>query len=579
MHFFLDNRPFAMPRFSTLIGRNSNSFFESARMHIPKSSQKTLFDVEVWMPEGKQRRMEESWAQAFRDEVLPLLIAQEASFARFYSPDHGAPNEPVAGMLALAILQAMRDLTDDEVADQFEWNVQWHYALDEPMSTSHVCTKTLYNFRRKLLRDSAASELFASMTDAMLARFSLATGRHRIDSTHVVSNMRSLARVGLFVRAIEALLRALKKHDPAQAEKLPKRFAERYGKKRGYFADVRGSKAERRLAECAEDLYYLLDHFRGDEGVTALRAYAVAKRLFAEQCDVAAPAQGASEPTVTVKAPADIASDSLQSISDTDATYSGHKGKGYSVQLAETCHPDNAFQLIDHVSVTGAHESDQTAAARIHDDLLARGHELEETFAAAGYVSGENILAAEARGIDLIGPMSGGAGPADPDAVTLAEFTYAPDRRTIERCPAGHAPIAHKESRSDNTTIAYFDAAVCAACPLAERCPTTPRRRARSIRFAPAAVAIAQRRRALASDAFWEAYAIRSGIEPTNGHLKRDHGLGRLRVRGQPAVTLAATLRVLAENCHRVVRHVLDTAADAVQQALKAAHLACEAAA
>jgi hypothetical protein len=97
--------------------------------------------------------------------------------------------------------------------------------------------------------------------------------------------------------------------------------------------------------------------------------------------------------------------------------------------------------------------------------------------------------------------------------VTLAEFTYAPDRRTIERCPAGHAPVAHKESLSDDTTIAHFDGAVCAACPLADR------------------------------------------------------GLGRLRVRGQPAVTLVATFKVLAENCHRAIRHVLETAKEALQTA------------
>ena len=545
-------------------------------MHIPKSSQKTLFDVEVWMPDGKQKRLEESWAQAFRDEVLPLLIAQEASFARFYSPDHGAPNKPVAVMLALLILQAMEDLTDDQVAAQFEWNVQWHYALDEPMSRAHACTKTLYNFRQKLLSDSAASDLFKKTTDKMAARFSLATGRHRIDSTHVVSNMRALGRVGLFVRAIEALVRALKKHDAAQAEKLPQRFAECYGKKRGYFADVRGSKAERRLAECAEDLYYLIDRFRGDEGVTALWAYAVAKRLFAEQCEVAAPAEGAVEPTVAVKAPADIASDSLQSISDTDATYSGHKGKGYSVQLAETCHPDNAFQLIDHVSVTGAHESDHAALPAVHEDLRARGHDLVESIVDAGYVSGQRIVEAADQGIALTGPMSGKP-PADPEAMTLADFTFAADRRTVERCPAGHAPVGIAPSRSADTFTAHFDGALCAACPLAARCPTVARRRTRAVRFSRAQVAIDQRRREQTTDAFWDTYAIRSGIEATNGHLKRDRGLGRLRVRGRPAVTLAVTLRVLAENCHRVVRHVLDTVADAAEQALQAARPAREA--
>ena len=41
-----------------------------------------------------------------------------------------------------------------------------------------------------------------------------------------------------------------------------------------------------------------------------------------------------------------VSADSLQSPHDPDVTYSGHKGKGYEVQVAETCHEENATQLI-----------------------------------------------------------------------------------------------------------------------------------------------------------------------------------------------------------------------------------------
>jgi hypothetical protein len=73
-------------------------------------------------------------------------------------------------------------------------------------------------------------------------------------------------------------------------------------------------------------------------------------------------------------------------------------------------------------------------------------------------------------------------------------------------------------------------------------------------------VAIAQRRQQQETDAFKEAYKIRSGAEATIGHLKNDRGMGCLRVRGSPAVRLTVTLKVLAENCFRAVQHVLNTA-------------------
>jgi hypothetical protein len=49
---------------------------------------------------------------------------------------------------------------------------------------------------------------------------------------------------------------------------------------------------------------------------------------------------------------------SLQSTSDPDVTY-GHRGKGYQVRLAETCAPDNPFQVITAADVNGANDSDQ----------------------------------------------------------------------------------------------------------------------------------------------------------------------------------------------------------------------------
>jgi hypothetical protein len=44
---------------------------------------------------------------------------------------------------------------------------------------------------------------------------------------------------------------------------------------------------------------------------------------------------------ITVKDPKQVRPDSLQSPHDAEVTYSGHKGKGYEVQVAETCDNEN----------------------------------------------------------------------------------------------------------------------------------------------------------------------------------------------------------------------------------------------
>ena len=102
----------------------------------------------------------------------------------------------------------------------------------------------------------------------------------------------------------------------------------------------------------------------GSHGTTAaqLEEYRLLERLLREQCHVGKHQDGrprdddddAGECKVPValKDPKQVSADSLQSPHDPDVTYSGHKGKGYEVQVAETCHEENATQLITHVEVT-----------------------------------------------------------------------------------------------------------------------------------------------------------------------------------------------------------------------------------
>ena len=59
--------------------------------------------------------------------------------------------------------------------------------------------------------------------------------------------------------------------------------------------------------------------------------------IFGQQCEL-------SGEKVVVKTK--TGGDCVQNPSDPDATYDGHKGPGYQVQIAETCVPSNEVQLI-----------------------------------------------------------------------------------------------------------------------------------------------------------------------------------------------------------------------------------------
>ena len=136
-----------------------------------------------------------------------------------------------------------------------------------------------------------------------------------------------------------------------------------------HYEDARTGEGRRRLSVCARDLYRLVDRFHGTTAAQ-LEEYRLLERLLREQCHVGKHQDGrprdddddAGECKVPValKDPKQVSADSLQSPHDPDVTYSGHKGKGYEVQVAETCHEENATQLITHVEVTPSTSSLRT---------------------------------------------------------------------------------------------------------------------------------------------------------------------------------------------------------------------------
>ena len=118
---------------------------------------------------------------------------------------------------------------------------------------------------------------------------------------------------------------------------------------------------------------------------------------------------GNAKVPVALKDPKQVSADSLQSPHDPDVTYSGHKGKGYEVQVAETCHEENATQLITHVEVTPSSGSDTDVSVPVVDGLAERKVRPDELFADTAYGSGPQCLRSLAPG-NGTGEPGGGVG-------------------------------------------------------------------------------------------------------------------------------------------------------------------------
>lgn len=539
-------------------------------------TQGSLFQISNLLPDEKRQRLEGEWPGQFRDHALPLIC--EEQFRELYCADNGRPNKPVRSVVGVLVLKEMFDLTDEEALGSVDYDLRWQVALNLTPEDAHCCQKTLHNFRAKLLGNDKAKQLFAGMTDKMLQRLGLSVARQRLDSTHIMSNIARLSRLGLFCETIRLFLRKLQKSAPRKFQNVPEPLRRRYLKADGAdspYHDAKSLETQRRLKVCARDVYRLADCFEEDKEVLKWEAYELLLRLLEEQCELT-PRNAVAEPDdadaqdtpvpVVLKESKEVSSASLQSPHDEDATYSGHKGKGYEVQVAETVGNGEKPELLTHVETTPACQSDEAATVPTVEALAERKIQPQELLTDTNYASAANVIECEERGTEVVAPVRGPAEETPKDnQKTLADFTVAEKAAQPLLCPAGHAPESVEQQENGNIS-ATFPRLHCAQCPFRKTCPAKRNPNGtRTLKTTIKEYVLAKRRRYEQTEEFHKRYAERAGIEATNSELKRAHGLGRLRVRGGARVRLAVYLKALACNVKRMVKYLTEQARKAAK--------------
>jgi hypothetical protein len=543
-----------------------------------RDPQNLMFETVHLLPEEKRVRLEKSWAHAYREQALPLV--KEEPFAPLYDAANGRPNAPVQVVLSVLLLKELHGLTDMEALEQLEFSLLWQHALRLSPEQAHLCQKTLHNFRVKLIEHGAARLAFEEITAGIVKALGIRLDRQRLDSTHILSNFALLTRLGLFCETLRVGLAALRRAHPRLFGRLPEELRSRYLKDDGTetrYRDAKSDEAKRRLDVCARDVYCVLELCNG-KSAAKLEEIGLLQRLFDDQCEVVEKERkpGASDEDagqggapVIVKEPKTISSDSLQTPHDPDATYSGHKGKGYEVQIAETCHEDNPVEVITHVSVTPSCKSDADATLPVLDDLARRDLQPQELVADTTYGSAANAVEAEMRGTELISPVAGPTQEprAEDGDLTADDFRIDTSLQSPAICPAGHEAIhQERDPEAPHRVTVTWSASVCDSCPFSRRCPAEASREGTAyvLKADLHKANLERRRRAEARGEFRPRYRIRAGIEGTNSEMKRSHGLGHLRVRMRPRVQMVVYLKALACNLKRMVRALIAEPATAM---------------
>jgi IS5 family transposase len=522
---------------------NINTLQGNYMIYTKDHKQRDMFNPFAHLGPKRLALLESSWAHLFREEILHNLPVHK--LFRFYDEFKGRKTKELYAMLGLVIIQQMEDCTDKDAVDNFALNIKWQYALnitDESDVASYVSPKTLWNLRDIVARNGLQDALFENVTDALKKLFALDPSKQRLDSVHIFSNMAHLGRVRLFVRTIRTFLTNLKRHHASEHDALGD-IVFRYDKKSdGAFA-VKPTESAKKLVELGDDCFYLVERFKEDAAAAKMDSYKHLVRMFTEQCLVENDDNGAR---VVIKANKDVPSGSLQNPSDPEAGYCGHKGKGYQMQVMETYSEDKSQpNLISHIKVEAANESDSNALLPAIEDAAKRGLAPTELLADTLYGSDDNVEKAKDLRITVIAPVMG----AKENVIALADFTFD-DTDLIIACPLKQAPIKTKIGERSGAKV-YFDKALCDNCPRQSECSVKRDKKSCTISYDAKSLRLSRRRQREKEEAFTEKYRYRSGIEGTMSDLDRITGLKRLRVRGMPQVRLAATLKATGLNIHR----------------------------
>lgn len=519
--------------------------------------QPALISAASELPEKQLKLLKGSWASTFYHEFFCRI--DEEIFADLYSNEPSRPNVPVNVMVGLEVLKAGFGWSDAELYENFCFNLQVRYALGyDRLGDGDFAIRTLYYYRERLSKYYLESgvnlleQAFEQITDAQILALQVRTGMQRMDSTQIASNIVDASRLQLLVEAIQRVHRILSEADQ---ELLAADFAPYIKDSAGHYTyRVKGKEAvQEHLQRVGAAICHLLAELK--EAYADEPAYQVLERIFAENFNLV-------EDDVSPKENDELASGSLQSVDDLEASYrtkNNQHYKGYVANLTETCDPENKVQLITKVQVAPNNTDDDQLLAEALPNLQERT-DLDTMMVDGGYggEASDAVLGTQPD-VKLIQTAIRGRQP-DPDKFHLADFEFHYDPQgtpTTITCPHGqHVPITPARTTGLHTR---FDPQICSTCPFHQegRCRAKPQKRDRRylLAFTPKELQAAQRRKVYLEHQDC-GQNLRAAVEATVRSVKNPFPAGKLPVRGQFRMTSMVIASAIHVNVRRICRYL-----------------------
>lgn len=506
------------------------------------------------LPEKQRKRLENSWAGAFYKEFFCRI--DEETFAILYSKIDSRPNVPVNVLVGLEALKVGFGLSDEELYARFCYDLQVRYALGyDRLGDGDFEIRTLYYFRERLSRYMQASGInlldkaFEQVTDEQIAAYQLKTGKQRMDSTQIASNIRVMSRLQLLVEVLQRVHRLLTEEEQRLYAEVFAPYIQ--GHAGQYVYHIKGQDTNGHLQKIGEVMQYLLAELQTNYGQEPV--YQMFERVFGEHYLV-------QEKVVKIKLEKELSASSLQSPDDLEATYREKNNKhykGYVANLTETCDPENDLQLVTKVQVAANNVDD----AKLMEEALPNLKErtgLETLLTDGGYGSPDADDIMQDHKVVQIQSAIRGRVPSS-EKLNLADFEFKQTetgKPTQITCPQEQTVAVHPSNQKKGF-VAHFDEQVCQACPFLQKCPTQKGKRDPRfhLRFSQKQVHVAQRRRRSLIHQE-EGRNLRAAVEATVRQVKHPFPASKLPVRGRFRVTCMMIESAMITNVRRIQRYL-----------------------
>lgn len=579
--------------------------FRENRRHL----QHPLFSDLDNLSKKARTRLEASWAGVFRRECFGRI--NERPFAVLFSDEDSRPNTPVNVIVGLETLKSAFGWSDQQMHDAFLFNMQARYAVGyDNLGEGDFDLRTVYNFRHRLsdhmqrTGENLLDAAFVQITDDQLAAFQLKTGRLRVDSTQIASNIRRMSRMQLLVEVLQRVHRIL---DDADQVRYADAFAPYLkGSSGQYIYHLKGEDTGPHLQRIGELMHRLLAKLA--PSYESHETYQMLRRVFHEQfildenppqpkpddeaggdptghqpankttasadtdqmpmpaIDLAADPAPSEEvlldepsaPVAQARPGKDISPNSLHSPDDPEATYrrKGHQAyQGYVVNLTETCDPDNSFQLIVKVQTEPNITEDTTLLEQALPELKARTN-VHTLYNDAGFCGPNVDQVLHKLKVEQVPTSLRGSIP-DPSRTRLAdcEIQLDADRQPVKLiCPHQYTATV-TPGRKEGRYIARWTNGPCPECRLsnqhAGRKPSTTT----FLRFSRVDLDRALRRQRMCTCHLGNRN-LRAAVEATVGALKRPFSNDQAPVRGKIRLSQMMIGSAAMVNIRRIQRYL-----------------------